>query len=89
MKSRPSRTQRVVFAAAAVGIGCIVAMPLVASPVSAATTPKAAKNANVAVKAPTTFPTLKVLDLATGKTIDLASFNVSTKPQLVWFWAPT
>ena len=39
--------------------------------------------------APTTFPKLKVLDLATGKTIDLASLNVSAKPQLIWFWAPT
>ena len=38
---------------------------------------------------PTTFPRLKVLDLATAKTIDLASLNVSAKPQLIWFWAPT
>ena len=38
---------------------------------------------------PTTFPKVKVIDLATAKTVDLASFNVTNKPQLVWFWAPT
>lgn len=38
---------------------------------------------------PTTFPAVKVIDLATSKTIDLATLNVTSKPQLVWFWAPS
>lgn len=48
--------------------------------------PKAAASKTVA---PTTFPKVKVIDLTTAKTVDLASLNVTTKPQLVWFWAPT
>jgi hypothetical protein len=59
----------------------------------AAKTTKAAKVAKAATKAaavaPTTFPSVKVIDLSSSKSFDLASLNVTTKPQLVWFWAPT
>ena len=48
----------------------------------------AAKSATAKV-IPTTFPSVKVIDLATSKTIDLATLNVTSKPQLVWFWAPS
>lgn len=70
-----------VCAASVVGVGAL------AQPVGAAAKPSKAALPKAA--APTTFPKLKVLDLATAKTIDLASFNVSAKPQLIWFWAPT
>jgi hypothetical protein len=53
------------------------------------TTKAPAKAAKAAKAAPTTFPSVKVIDLATSKSTDLASLNVTTKPQLVWFWAPT
>ncbi len=70
-----------VSAASLVGVGAITAPAIAAS--------KTSKPVKTKPAAPTTFPKLKVLDLATAKTIDLASLNVSTKPQLVWFWAPT
>lgn len=82
---------RRLIAIVAVGASSVVGAGAIAQPAIAVTKPPKAvqtKAAQVA-SAPTTFPKLKVLDLATGKTIDLASLNVSAKPQLIWFWAPT
>ena len=48
-----------------------------------------------AVEAPTTtaalsspLPSIEVLDVATGKRVQLATFLPSNRPVLVWFWAP-
>ncbi len=79
-------------AIAATGLALAFCGAALASPASAATkTTKASTpaKASAAVKGPTTFPKLKVLDLATAKSMDLATLNVTKKPQLVWFWAPT
>lgn len=77
------RRTLVLAAALSVGITGIAG----AATKSTKATPKVAKAAKAA--APSTFPSVKVIDLATSKSVDLASFNVTTKPQLVWFWAPT
>lgn len=73
----------------AVAAACVAAMSATALPAIAATKPKALPTKTASAKSPPTFPKMKVLDLATAKTIDLASLNVTTKPQLIWFWAPT
>lgn len=56
---------------------------------SAKSPSKSASKSAAAKLVPTTFPAVKVIDLATSKTIDLATLNVTSKPQLVWFWAPS
>ncbi len=68
------------------GAGSVVGTGALAQPAVAAAKPSRAAPKNAV---PTTFPKLKVLDLATAKTFDLATLNVSAKPQLIWFWAPT
>ena len=74
----------------AVAAACVAAVSATALPAFAASKPsKAPQTKTAPVKSAPTFPKMKVLDLATAKTIDLASLNVTTKPQLVWFWAPT
>ena len=87
MTSPHPRSVRLFIAIAAVGAASVAAVGAMASPAGAAT--KLSKTAQTKAAVPTTFPRLKVLDLATAKTIDLASLNVSAKPQLIWFWAPT
>ena len=83
----PTRSTRRAFATAALFLTATFAAGSLSSPVAAATkTTKAVKAKSAAAK---TFPNLKVLDLATAKSIDLATLNVSAKPQLIWFWAPT
>ena len=67
---------------------------LIATPAGAVTKPQGATPTKPAVKTtskvvPTTFPSVKVIDLATSKSMDLATFNVTTKPQLVWIWSPS
>ena len=96
MTSTHPRSVRLLFAIAAVGAASVVAVGAVAQPALAvakpaqtAQTATQTKVARTKTPLPTTFPRLKVLDLATAKTIDLASLNVSAKPQLIWFWAPT
>lgn len=83
--NRSKRTRRRFVLASMLGLATVVASGVAAPSVGAAT--KTTKSVKAA--APTTFPKLKVLDLATSKTIDLASLNRSAKPQLIWFWAPT
>jgi hypothetical protein len=34
------------------------------------------------------YPSVKVVDIKTGKTVDLASNNGGKLPTLAWFWAP-
>ena len=34
------------------------------------------------------YPSVKVVDLKTGKTVDLAANNGGKLPTLAWFWAP-
>ena len=79
---RPQRLFAVAAAAA-----CVAAVS--ALPATAAKPSKALQTKTAPAKLAATFPKMKVLDLATAKTIDLASLNVTTKPQLIWFWAPT
>jgi hypothetical protein len=69
---------------------CTLSVLAIAAPSAEAKTkakPKAKATKSAAAKG--ALPALKVIDLTSGKTIDLASLNASTKPQLVWFWAPT
>ncbi len=87
MTSPHPRTLRFRLVAVVAGAASVVGVGALAQPVGAATKPS--KAARTKTAAPTTFPKLKVLDLATAKTIDLATLNVSAKPQLIWFWAPT
>lgn len=86
MRSPQPNSARRLIAIVAVGAASALGIGALAQPAGAVTKPtKAVRKATPR----TTFPKLKVLDLATAKTIDLASFNVSAKPQLIWFWAPT
>lgn len=96
MTSPRSKSVHLLIAIAAAGAASVIGVGAVAQPALAATKPSKAaqtatqtKVAQTKTPLPTTFPRLKVLDLATAKTIDLASLNVSAKPQLIWFWAPT
>ncbi len=34
------------------------------------------------------YPSVKVVDLKTGKTVNLAVNNATKLPTLAWFWAP-
>ena len=34
------------------------------------------------------LPSMKVLELSSGKQVDLAAFADGKKPSLIWFWAP-
>jgi hypothetical protein len=34
------------------------------------------------------YPSVKVVDLKTGKTVNLATNNTTKLPTLAWFWAP-
>lgn len=77
------------IAVAVISIAGVFTAVALTAPAGAATKTTKAAKAKPAAKGPTTFPALKVLDLATAKTVDLATLNVSKKPQLIWFWAPT
>ncbi len=87
MRSPHPRSLRHMIAGIAIGAVSVVGVGAIAQPVSATAKPSKAARTKAAVPAP--FPKLKVLDLATAKTIDLATLNLSAKPQLIWFWAPT
>lgn len=67
---------------------------LIAAPAGAVIKPQGANPTKPAVATsstvvPMTFPSVKVIDLATSKSIDLTTFNITTKPQLVWIWSPS
>ena len=75
----------------------MAAMLTAAQSATAAATkaPTTTKVATTKVAKPTTTPTLKnplpvmkVTDVATGKSVPLASYIDGKKPTLVWFWAP-
>ncbi len=83
-----SRTSRPWHAVGGVALALLVSTGGVAGAASK-TTKAPVKVATSKSAVPTSFPKVKVIDLATAKTVDLATFNVTTKPQLVWFWAPT
>lgn len=52
-----------------------------------AATKKTPKSASTATQSP--FPDVTVNELPSGKPFAFASLAASTKPVLVWFWAPT
>ena len=87
MTSPHPRSPRFLVASVALVAVSVVGVCAIAQPVSATAKPSKAARTKTAVPAP--FPKLKVLDLATAKTIDLATLNITAKPQLIWFWAPT
>ena len=71
----------------------VMAAMLTAAQSATAAATKAPTTTKVAK--PTTTPTLKnplpvmnVTDVATGKSVPLASYIDGKKPTLVWFWAP-
>ncbi len=92
---RPLRVKRFAGAALAAITGLSLVMGAASAATKAVPKPSAKSPSKSATKSaaakvmPTTFPAIKVIDLATSKTIDLATLNVTSKPQLVWFWAPT
>lgn len=89
MTNRVTRTSaRLVGSTAAALTLAAVAFGAV-EPARAAAKPASAAKTKSVAKIPSTLPSFKVIDLATAKAVDLGSFNVSSKPQLIWFWAPT
>ena len=80
---------------AAVGVLCFTALlatpmaSFAANPNAKAVPSKVAPKSvakTVAIKSD--LPAMSVLDLASAKKVDLASFADGKKPLLVWFWAP-
>ncbi len=63
------------FIAAALGIAALVATATGSPSASAAEEVKG-------------YPAVEVVDLKTGKTVDLSTNNGGKLPTLAWFWAP-
>ncbi len=71
-------TSRSLFKKFALASASMVAL---LGPVAGSSTPASAQE----VKG---YPSVKVVDLKTGKTVNLASNNNGKLPTLAWFWAP-
>jgi hypothetical protein len=59
------------------------------SKAKAAVKTKAAPAASAASAATSVYPDAKVIDLASGKDVSLATLNADAKPTLIFVWAPS